>query len=852
MKSILIGIVLLLCLTNAGAQTTTPVTPPPAKTEFKLLFEKAYLHTDRDEYTQGDTLWFKAYLVNGQNNQLVSSSGNLYVELIAPDSAKIIQREIIRLDNGSGNGDMEIGDSLPAGKYKLRAYTNWMRNFGDNFIFSKDITVLGVQTTSLTSANGPAKSIPAKTTIAPALLPAAAPVVRFYPEGGSLVEGLSSIVAVKAEDVYGNGIPAKGSIISSAGDTVSHFNCDTLGMGLFAMLPVGGQSYRAELFANGAPKQPASANTFNLPAALSKGPVLHIRQTDSLVQVIVQTNDTLAGKPVYVLVAKHNGTTMLNQSLPINGPQLLARIASSSLPEGISAITLYDAKGKPQCERLVYIHHVNNAAKTTIVTNKKAYKPKEQVTVQINAEAGANLSMAVVDAGITPQQQDDIASYLLLKSEIKGNIEHAYRYSDTTNLNRAKQMDLLLMTQGWRDFIWRRLADTAIRISYAAENGITVSGKIRDEVLNKMLPGLNVSLFANGAKGNKIFSAVTDSSGRFNIGGIMLYGKQYVKLGSVNSLGKEKGSFMLDTLLPLPISPIIARHYAQPQTGADSAAITAIEKRAEKIKSANIGGITKLKEVTIKTRQKTQVHNGSILTAWGPDQVFTIKPQDEQYKTLEWYLLQNAKGAMQGMTYQYTGVVFSGIDTAQHVLASMQGPSITYVGKNTAIPPNIFINGRELYMDERTQAEAYRTAYFNMPINKIKSIVLKHMVGTLHGLSAAGTAMPVAAEMITVDRYLLYLTMDENAMIDNPGALTPEITGYYEARNFYKPLPGAKTSLADYRSTIHWEPNIKTDATGKATVSFYNAAPQANIRIMVEGITTGGTPVSTIANYEVK
>jgi len=853
MKNILIGTILLFCVLHSKAQTTAPVTPPPAKADFKLIFEKAYLHTDRDVYAQGDTLWFKAYLINGQNNKPAYSSGNLYVELISPDS-KIINREIIWLDNAVGNGDMEIVDTLPAGKYKLRAYTNWMHNFGNNFIFSKDITILNIKATPVVAVKGSTNTVPVSPAPASAPVTGAAPgnVIRFYPEGGSLVEGISSIVAVKAEDGYGKGIPVSGSILSSAGDTISRFSCDTSGMGLFVMLPVAGQTYHAVASLTNGTKQVKPGLTFNLPSALSKGPTLQIRQTDSIIHAIVSTNDTLAGKPVYVIVIKHGGITLLNQQLQINGPQISVKIPSSALPEGISAITIYDAKGKPECERLVYIHHAGGAAKATVVTNKKTYQSKEQVTVQINAKSEANLSMAVVDANIVPEQADDIASYLLLKSEIKGPVEHARRYFDTTNVNRVKQLNLLLMTQGWRDFVWRRLADTAIRISYAAENGIAVSGRIRDEVLNKMLPGLNVSLFANGAKNGRMFSAVTDTLGRFNIGGLLLYGRQSVKLGSINNKGEEKGRFMLDTLLPLPVPPPVNRPLVQQEVSTDSAATAAIAKRVETIKNAKIGSITKLKEVTIKARQTTSLKNGSILTTWGPDQVFTIKPEDEKYKTLEWYLLQNAKGAAQGMGHDYTGVVFIGVDTSLHTLPTISGTATTYMGKTTFIPPQIFINGRELYMDERTQAESYRNIYFNMAITKFKKIVLKHMAGTIHGLAASGKALDPTAQTVTVDRYLLYLTLDENAIVENPGALNPDITGYYEARNFYNPLPNAKPSLADYRTTIYWNPNIKTDATGKATVSFYNAVPQTNVRVIVEGLTNGGAPVASTAGYQVK
>src|SRR5471032_50959 len=117
-----------------GLRAQTATTSP-------FFYEKVYLHTDRDVYTQGEDLWFKAYLVNAQNNKPISYSHNLYVELISP-GLQITMRHALRLEDGLGNGDFKLPDTLSAGTYRLRAYTNWMRNFGDAFVFEKNIAVV--------------------------------------------------------------------------------------------------------------------------------------------------------------------------------------------------------------------------------------------------------------------------------------------------------------------------------------------------------------------------------------------------------------------------------------------------------------------------------------------------------------------------------------------------------------------------------------------------------------------------------------------------------------------------------------------------------------------------------------
>src|ERR1035437_6511578 len=113
---------------------------PDFKKNGEVPFEKVYLHLDRPYYSAGEDIWIKAYLVNAVTNELSDSSNNLNVELFSPGS-KIIKRLILRLDNGVGAGDFHLGDSIVSGNYLIRAYTNWMRNFGDIFFFKQEIVV---------------------------------------------------------------------------------------------------------------------------------------------------------------------------------------------------------------------------------------------------------------------------------------------------------------------------------------------------------------------------------------------------------------------------------------------------------------------------------------------------------------------------------------------------------------------------------------------------------------------------------------------------------------------------------------------------------------------------------------
>ena len=106
----------------------------------KNVYEKVHVHTDKPYYAIGDTIWFKAYVAIGEKNQLSALSKFLYVELInEKDSLKKSLR--LSLNNGMAHGDFVLGDSLTEGNYRLRAYTTWMRNYGEDFFFDKTFSV---------------------------------------------------------------------------------------------------------------------------------------------------------------------------------------------------------------------------------------------------------------------------------------------------------------------------------------------------------------------------------------------------------------------------------------------------------------------------------------------------------------------------------------------------------------------------------------------------------------------------------------------------------------------------------------------------------------------------------------
>lgn len=839
LKLFVFGFVMLISC-KSMSQSSSPSTT-------KLFFEKVFLHTDRVNYAAGDDLWFKAYLVNGQDGHPISTSRNLYVELIAPADT-IMSREIIRIDNGSGKGDFKLADSIPAGRYRVRAYTNWMRNFGDYFVFEKQINVYSNLNISANHKAGSAKAAPSASAAASGEMNA--PVsIRFYPEGGSLVEGLSSIVAVKATGASGRGAIIKnGAIISSAGDTVARFNCDSTGMGLFALLPVAGQSYTALARVDG------NRVIAPLTRPLVAGLTLSLRKADTSCTVTVRCNPALAqqiAQQTLTLSAAHAGKTYIRKKFQLNDNLAQMVIPNSMMPEGITVITLFDGQGKPNCERLVYVEHPG-AQQLEVKLNRAAYQSREKVTVDVfttdaqHKPVSADLSLAATDAALAGNDESNIKSYFLLQSELKGRIEHPSVYFDPGNANRARQLDILMLTQGWREFVWRRLADSALRISYIPEQGISLSGKVRKVLINEPVPNANITLSAPKARGNRLFIAETNAQGKYYFDNLQLYGDQNVRLSSKDVKGKADGWIQLDSIYAhqLEVTKSGSNNYTAGLPG--NAGANLVKRALQSRQRSLTDTIINLKEVKVRTGKTLQLRDQTVVSFGYPTEVLTPTAQDMKYKTLRDYILFASKQAR--------------TDVASN--------RIVFLADGKQFAPRIIVDNSEVPFtddDPDDVRDHYYNDYYDLPIDQVIRVEIKKMLApsrlnqaSLSSSSgnAYGSSM---SRMSTVSGmqpiFIISLTLKPGAFKKKEfDVVQADVKGYYEAREFYAPVHEQPdlSPRADNRVTVYWQPEVRTDANGHATVSFYNADPKTTVKINVQGVSTGGSPLYKTTTYQVK
>lgn len=241
---------------------------------FNYLYpqEKVYLHFDNSGYFGGETIWFKAYVVNSTTNKYTDLSKVLYVELLSPEG-RILDTQKLKIEDGQCNGQFLLTKIIHAGFYEIRAYTRMMLNWDSELIYSRVFPVFNApQKEEADMYKSPKMSrLPYSQRLPNQRIKASHLEdinLSFFPEGGSLIEGITSTVSFKANDKQGNALDVSGTIYNKQKEAITAFDTYYNGMGKFDFTPVKGEKYKAEIILN------EKTYSFDLPSALSLGVVL--------------------------------------------------------------------------------------------------------------------------------------------------------------------------------------------------------------------------------------------------------------------------------------------------------------------------------------------------------------------------------------------------------------------------------------------------------------------------------------------------------------------------------------------------------------------------------------------------
>lgn len=811
--------------------------------------EKVYLHFDNTGYFENETLWFKAYVTRTDNGHPSDLSKVLYVELLNP-SGDVLQTLKYPIDSlGVSHGEMKLDTILGAGLYEVRAYTRYMTNWGTNAVFSRVIPVFKKPKTEgdysdLTICpipyhqRLPNHREPMDTLYTHAFVEGIYTgdlnktiSVQFYPEGGDLIAGKRCRVAMLAVDDNGNPHEGEGFVMNEKGDVLASVKTDTLGRGVFELVPDTGKlTFQMR---NLKKSEKRSVQYFELPQAKREGCVLSVDAVNEQMLATLQCTRGVCGNLLgYVLM--HNGNIVQCDTLTAV-PLMEIELERKAMPEGVNQMTVFDSWGRILAERLFFIcpkQNKEDSIRITAITQK--LKPCGKVELELKTSPNANLSFSAIDAQtMTNGKQGNMKTWMLLSSEVRGYIPNVDYYFEADDTAHRKSADLLMLTQGWRRYDWRLMSERyTFRKAQPIEDQFYLNGQLK--VYRKWNPVSNVHLYAilYNNKGESLSGETrTDSEGNYAFKMPFMDGEWKMCIYTTRDGKKKEKTKTYYVGIDRQFSPM-PRYITPTETAilhplAPNAFVKSpfqeMEEEDEFIPITEKDYV--LQNVTVKAkrryftnddwRYKNEEYGRQYASLYYDidRELDNILDRGEPVPPLGDFLIKKIKADLDKYTYESTG--YQGMD-----IIIDNNENSAWSGDRHDDP---FIHNN----NDRTIIDTF--------LDELRSIyvVFNEMMSPTLGRWDL-------IENPTHNMFVYVYTHRVISAESNKGLRRTYFQGFNQASTFKTEDYNIVPPMADFRRTIWWQPDIITDAQGKAKVEFFNNSTCEEMYISVEGMTPEG------------
>ena len=856
--------------------------------------EKIYLHTDKPIYITGEKLWFRAHLVNAASHVPFPLSRYVYVELFNPLDS-LLSRVKIRNANNAYYGYIDIPQDIPEGDYMLRAYTNFMLSLDEHYLCMKTVRIgnpdnrtvrveagFSFDADGTTNADfsfsgsvnerpavprnvqisinggrmqplevdadgavGVSFSMPADASKRVMLLEAdntrqfiQIPVaagdfdVGFYPEGGSLLQGIGSRIAFKALNSDGSVANVEGAVYDNWGNEILQFKTDHSGMGSFMLFPEEGKSYYVACT-----NDSRQSKRFELPAALSTGYAISVNnlQKDRIHVSVLKTIPDNSRDTLYLLA--HVRGTVCYVAQWDAGRDFIS-LPKNQFPSGVLHLILFDAKLNPVSERLAFIHKDDDQVHVSFRSDMEAFVPRSPVNSRVtltdsdgNPLQGSFSVSVTDDHAVTPDTAANILTHLLLTSDLRGHIDNPSAYFGD-DIPSAWALDLLMLTQGWRRYDVASVAQGQFaRPSAALELGPEISGSVRRAFVNRNLAKSKVSIVS--ANGEYFDLSETDGDGRFsfNVGeqpdSTTFIVQAITRSGFSNVELLIDGETFPERTLSIPVPAATVKSKEIFEQYIESAAAPNSEYRR-----ADDWDLGDLMEVTVTARRPV------------PKSVFRAsyhidEERLQRYSTDRGILsvLEEAFPAVSLMRDERTGqemVFYNGIIVRSLIIDDQINTPLKFDSNPISITETgiDIITGMQIDITSIRDISSMSNTFSLINAEKVKDIYISDVF-------SAFSFYPMTDIIIICESVhnIFYRAPELDIKRIRP-------LGYQQPVEFYSSkydTPEKRNAqIPDLRTTIHWQPTVQTDSLGTATFGFYTADVENSYTAVIEGITTDG------------
>ncbi|MEI8271124.1 MAG: TonB-dependent receptor plug domain-containing protein [Paludibacter sp.] len=863
-KSIfLVGLFLIISISafavtkKNSATFSQIVTSRFTKQWYNFPQEKLYLQTDKPYYSAGEEIWFKGYLVNATTLESSALSRFVYVELIDKLDS-VLYRQKIKKDSFGFDGHIKLKPELASGYYKLRAYTYWMQNAGNDFFYSKNILIGNSiddrVSTKIEYGAAVDGQIPVKLTFTDAIQnPISGKKVEIVENWVSatkkkkvLTTAIDGIISWKIkineadsskkymevsmkDEKYTTNIflpefsndfdvqffPESGVLLNNSLQTLAFKAIGKDGLSVditgkiftdkneeicdFSTLHKGMGKFSIQTQPNETyyalvKNLNGIEKRVNLPVTQSEGVILHLLSNRGKILYEVINQTKLANKSLYILLHSRGKVFVIQPLRNLEG-----QISESLLPPGVVTFAVVDSLGHTFCERLSFVRNFI-LPNVSMQSDKPDYTKRELVNLDIKLQTNlsnplkGSFSMSITDSHTV--KQDSLADNILSN---------------------------LLLTSDLRGYIEEPAA-------YLVDNKTATREKTDVLMLTQGWRRFNTSDIVKGiytkptyyleegqALSGKVLNLFNAPSKKCDIIMISPY-KNVIKLAKTDSLGR----YLIDGI-EFPDSTVFVLKAKKPKSLTDVEIIPDDDDFPQPSgyipTPLKINTFSEQQEYFKLSKEKYYYEGGMRVINLGE---VTVKADKKTKKDDNYYsgMADNEITAEQLEKFPSTSII--------NLLYTIPGIQIT--GDKISIRG---ATGNPMFLVDEIEIQDMEEISY-LTSNDVESIqVFKGANAAIFG-SRGGNGVIV-------------IKLKEGVDLKTPTPISlahVSPLGYQKPAEFYVPKYNVdsvyKSSNPDLRTTIYWNPSLVCDSTGTVHVKFYTADKANNYSVILEGISTSG------------
>lgn len=826
--------------------------------------EKIYLQTDRPYYVMGEKIFFRAFLLRASVHCPSEYSRYVYVELINPNREVILRQQICMDDNYMFYGALSMPESLPQGNYRIRAYTRYMENTGEESFFSRPVFIANPHAVK-TEMETDFKFSDAKKVIVGIRFKNAQTKAILHPQSIiiQLFDGETSEENPNAEGWVYKTFNLKEE--DTQRTLQIRFPDENQSFETFLRLPYPEQSPEVNFYPEGGNLIAGQANRIAFKALLPNGNACEIKGSifNSKDEKITDFSTFHEGMGSFMLQpeigekyfahysfqglsfqtelpqAKTNTYSLQaiwrNDSLSVHiqkspgmvDEKLYLLIVCRGMPSylkewketitldknqffsGVSHLMLLTGTFQPLSNRMVFVNHADEA-NLNVQTNKTSYRTRERVELDINLPKLVNdtilpstFSISVTDnKDITPDTTTNIRAEILLASELKGRIRHPAWYLNAEDERASQAADLLMLTHGWRRYhVPEALQRQYQKPAIKPEISQSFTGVLKKSN-GKVYKNTKIRMDALAVDYDYADVVRSDEEGRYRFDGFEFPDSTAYMFLTYTNEKTEDIEIHSDKIVypPITLSYEDEINAIEAQIG-ESDFVNYITKADRKYRYENGERMIDLPELLVKARSvRKKEREYDNQLFVEPDRRLSVDRIGELNPATIEDLLNNISGV-------YT------VDDKALVRGSAASFLINGIPARTTSLSDL---SSRIHVNEIAQVDVY-------------SDIAKRLVVSNGAMAIAFTTYPPGSRP------------EARRPQTNKKTLLP--LGYQKPIEFYSPRyenPEYQDETPDVRTAIYWNPQGIFDKDGNASVELYTADTPSDYSIVIEGVCSDG------------